>query len=169
VYGDLLEPAIDSLEVVDVAIVAELPAGEMTWLSLPRAAVGFATVTGLDKLPITRAWLPAAWPVWNHAIGRPVRIWGRSGSEEAVLAALTDGTDIEAHRLDDPSIDVYREQLLTELAASLTHLRRVTDGYWEPAWRAVHKGFGLYAQDHLWRAAQGYLELRDAIAELGRA
>lgn len=125
-------------------------------------------MTGLDKLPVSRTWRPVAWPVWNYAIVRPVRIWGRSGSEDVVLASLTEGTGIDPHRPEHPAPDVYREQLLTELAASLTHLRHVTDSYWEPAWRRDHKGFALYPQDHLWRAAQGYLELRDALSALGR-
>lgn len=56
---------------------------------------------------------------------------------------------------------------LTELSASLAHLKRVTDRFPEREWRREHKGFGTYPEDHLWRAAQGYLELRDALQELG--
>jgi hypothetical protein len=35
------------------------------------------------------------------------------------------------------------------VATSLTHLRQVTDAYWEREWRADHKGFGVHPDDHL--------------------
>ncbi len=163
-YGELLEASVDSVEVARVALMVDPPAEEVTWLALPPSLAGFASATRLERLPVTTTWRPAVWPVWNHAIRRPVRSWSLSGPDEAALGALAAGTGIDEHRLADPDPEIYREQLLTELAASLTHLQRVTDSYWEPDWRADHKGCGRYPEDHLWRAAQGYLELRNAIA-----
>jgi hypothetical protein len=40
----------------------------------------------------------------------------------------------------------------------------VVEGYWDREWRADHKGFGSYPDDHLWRAAHGYLDLRHGLA-----
>lgn len=166
-YGELVEPFVGDLEVAQAVLVVDLPAEELTWQALPLAVVGFASASGLEKLAVARTYRPAVWPVWNHAIHRPVRIWNGSGIEEDAFSALATGTGIDEHRLAEPAPDAYRRQLVTELSASLAHLKRVTDRFPEREWRREHKGFGTYPEDHLWRAAQGYLELRDALQELG--
>jgi len=55
-------------------------------------------------------------------------------------------------------------QLEVEIEASLTHLGRVVEGYWDREWRADHQGFGWHPEDHLWRAAHGYLDLMSGLA-----
>lgn len=164
-YGELLEAGESSFEVARVAFVVDLPAEEVTWMCLPLEAVGFAGAAGLEKLPVARVWRPAVWPVWNHAIRRPVRVWDQSGPDDAALEALRSGEGIEGHRLAEPDADVFREQLAIELEASLARLRQVTDSYWEREWRRAHTGLGIHPDDHLWRAAAGYLELRDAVVD----
>ena len=166
-YGELLEPEVRTLDVAQVALVVDLPAEEVSWMALPPAAVGFAGAAGLEKLPVARVWRPEVWPVWNHAIRRPVRIWGSGGPDQEAMASLASGEGIADFRLPEPTPEVYREQLHTELAATLVHLRQVTDAYWEREWRADHKGFGIHPDDHLWRAAVGFLELRKAAATAG--
>lgn len=166
-YGEVLESSVGSIEVAQVALVVDLPTEEVTWFSTPPSLAGFASATRLENLPITIMWRPAAWPVWNHAIRCPVRIWSTSGPDDAALAALAAGTGIDNHRLVEPSSQVYLKQLLAELTASLTHLNGVADGYWERDWRADHKGSGTHPEDHLWCAVQGFLELRHAIAAHG--
>lgn len=56
-----------------------------------------------------------------------------------------------------------REQLATELEASLAHLRAVEASYWERDWRRDHRGFGIYPESHLWNAVHGYLDLLAAL------
>jgi hypothetical protein len=40
----------------------------------------------------------------------------------------------------------------------------VVEGYWDREWRADHKGLGWYPEDHLWRAAHGYLDVMRGLA-----
>jgi hypothetical protein len=46
-------------------------------------------------------------------------------------------------------------------SVAVDRLRSVaeTAAYWEREWRRDHKGFGMYPEDHLWRATHGYLDL----------
>jgi hypothetical protein len=55
------------------------------------------------------------------------------------------------------------EQLEEELSASLTHLRKVAESYWDREWRRDHRGLGVYPEHHLWRATKGYLDLLSAV------
>ena len=64
-----------------------------------------------------------------------------------------------------PSDDDLRAQLTAERQASQVHMRRIVDDYWEPEWRRRHRG--EEAEDHLWRAAAGLVEIDDALAALG--
>jgi hypothetical protein len=41
----------------------------------------------------------------------------------------------------------------------------VVEGYWDREWRADNKGLGWYPEDHLWRAAHGYLDLMSGLAD----
>lgn len=165
-YGDILDPATDELDVVRVALVLDLPADEVTWLALPTVNVWLDRHLRLDSVPVRALKRPAVWPVWNHVIRRPVRIWSlEGGTDDAALAALTN-RDVESLRLPAPSRDEEAEQLAEELNASLVHLRRVQDSYFEREWRSTHKGFGVYPEDHLWHAVEGYLDLLDANRKL---
>ena len=40
----------------------------------------------------------------------------------------------------------------------------MVEGYWDREWRADHKGFGRYPEDHLWGAAHGYLDVMRGLA-----
>jgi hypothetical protein len=39
----------------------------------------------------------------------------------------------------------------------------VLDQYYDQDWRRQHRGFGVYPEDHLWRAGQGLREIEDAL------
>lgn len=160
-FGPVLESA-DDLRFVSVALVLDLPADELTWGARPQSCAGLAALLELDKAPVTWLWRPAVWPVWNHRIERPLRIWSTEGADVAALDALARG-EAEPLRLPAPSDDELREQLSDELAACLVHLRRVRDAYWEPDWRKENRGFGEYPENHLWNAVDGYLDLLDAV------
>jgi hypothetical protein len=115
----------------------------------------------IDKAPVEWYWQPALWPVSNHLIDRPLRIWSLDGPDTAAMDALERG-DAEPFRLPASSEAEARGQLREELAASLAHLQRVAAGYWERNWRSTHRGCGVYPETHLWDAVHGYLDLLTA-------
>jgi hypothetical protein len=116
----------------------------------------------LDKVPVSAFRRPAVWPVWNHVIRRPLRIWSlEGGTDDEALTALSN-RDAERLRLPAPSPEDEAEQLTEELKACLVHLRRVQESFHDPEWRSAHKSFGIYPEDHLWHAVEGYLDLLDA-------
>jgi hypothetical protein len=161
-YGDILDPTVEELDYLRVALVLDLPAEEVTWLALPDVAIWLSYHLGMDKNPVHALRRPAVWPVWNHFIRRPLRLWTyEGGSDEAAFAALAEG-DVESLRLADPSPEELAEQLAMERDASLAHLRRVQESLHDREWRSGRKGFGNYPEDHLWHAVEGYLDLLDA-------
>jgi hypothetical protein len=120
----------------------------------------------LGKRPLPWCYRSSRWPVWNHANRRLVRFWSaEDGTEDAVLDALRTG---QLGRLDvvEPSADALAEQLRVDLAASLAHLREVTDHYWDHDWRRTQTGVDGSPEDHLWRAAMAVTEIQDALEEL---
>lgn len=165
-YGDILDPATDELDRVQVALLLDLPADDVSWLALPTTHIWLTHHLRLDKVPVSARWRPAVWPVWNHVIRRPLRIWTlEDGAADAALAALSE-RDVESLRLPPPSQEDMAEQLAIELDASLAHLRRVQESFHEREWRSVHAGFGIYPEDHLWYAVEGYLDLLGASRNL---
>jgi hypothetical protein len=148
-----------------VVFVLNLPPDELTWCAQPQSCAGLPHLLQIDKAPVDGYWRPALWPVSNHLIDRPLRIWSVAGPDVAALDALERG-DAETLRLPAPTATEAREQLATELAASLTHLRRVEAAYWEREWRTEHRGLGVYPENHLWDAVHGYLDLLAASQRL---
>ncbi|MDF1598059.1 MAG: hypothetical protein P1T08_18460 [Acidimicrobiia bacterium] len=163
VFGDLLTGP-DTIEVIWMAQVVDLPVEEVTWLARPAQAEATASILRFDKYPLRWWWRPTTWPVWNHAISRPVRFWSRElGPDHTTLGLLADRRLGELAVLEPADRAVYRAQLQTELEASRRHLGRVVDSYHDRDWRRDHQGFGVYPEDHLWWATQGFLELDDAL------
>lgn len=162
VFGDLLDGP-DELERVQLAFVLNLPPEQVTWYADPSEGQWITDLLRLGKLPLEWYWRPQAWPAWNHYIRGPVRFWSLDGPDEQVLDALAE------RRLDGlprqwPEPAAEREQLRAEVAAAYEHLRQVEQAYWEREWRRTHKGYGVYPEDHLWRAVHGYIELKAAVA-----
>jgi hypothetical protein len=159
-FGDILTGA--DVEVVQVALAVDLPPEELPWCTEPADLRGLAEVLRLDRAPVRWAWRPTGEPVANHAIVGPVRFWSRAdGPDDEVFELL------RARRLDDlpresVEVEAVAQQLARDQQRALRHLRAVTDRYWEPSWRRAHKGSGVYPEDHLWRAVQGYLDLLEA-------
>ncbi|EWM17193.1 hypothetical protein [Kutzneria sp. 744] len=156
VFGDLLGEPRD-LEWVQVAVVVDLPADDVPWLSLPAGAQHWAQAMRVRE-PLVAYYRPAVRPVWNHRISRPALIWDADGVREATLAALHDGRGGDV-RLDAPTPAELRGQLEADLATSLRALRRQHRSYddkrWSPGKLEPHA-------DSLWRATDGYLDLLDA-------
>ncbi|MEV4315186.1 hypothetical protein [Actinocrispum sp. NPDC049592] len=156
-FGDVLgEPR--EVEVVRVALVVDLP--EVPWLSAPHGAEHWANATRMAKNPIAPVWRSADALVWNHFVDRPARIWSvEDGVAQSALEAIRDGKGPEI-RLPAPSPGELRERLDEEMALSLRSLREQTRGYDESRWGP---GKVMAAADALWRAADGYLDLLDAM------
>ncbi|NEE00058.1 DUF7711 family protein [Phytoactinopolyspora halotolerans] len=160
-FGDVLEPAATDFDVVEVAFVLDLPAESLPWNVRPPRETGWLNhVFRLDRVPVGWCLRPAEWPVWNHRIRRPLRIWSVDGTDAKALDALARG-GAEAHRLPEPSDGEASAQLEVEIACGEAHLRRVKDSYWERGWRSEHRGSGYYPEHHLWDAVAGYVELLD--------
>ncbi|WP_027346347.1 DUF7711 family protein [Hamadaea tsunoensis] len=161
-FGPVLESPAD-LDYVQVACVVDLPLADVIWGTSPPWAASLAHLLEMDKAPVERHWRPTEWPVSNHAIRRPLRLWSASeGIDVSSMDALSTGR-VESLRLPEPHPAVLREQLAAELAASLTHVRQVEELYWEADWRRGHRGDGFHPEDHLWRAVHGYLDLLAAV------
>jgi len=156
-FGAVLEPGVD-VDAVQLAFVLNLPAEELPWGAEPQSLIGLPGLLEIDKAPVEWYWRPAVWPVANHLIRRPLRVWSLEGPDNAALDALERG-DAERLRMPAPTADQQQEQLSVELDASLTHLRSVEAGFWERGWRSANKGFGFHPENHLWNAVHGYLEL----------
>jgi hypothetical protein len=156
-FGDVLDRRTD-LPTVPVAFVLNLPVAELTWCAQPQSCAGLPHLLEIDKAPVEWYWRPAAWPVSNHQISRPLRIWSLDGPDHLALDALARG-EAEPLRSPPPSAADEADQLATELAAGLAHLRRVEEAYWEQRWRSANRGLGIHPENHLWDAVHGYLDL----------
>ena len=160
-FGDVLEPVADA-PAVQMAFVLNLPADELTWCAEPQSCVGLPHLLEIDKAPVEWYLRPAVWPVSNHMIHRPLRVWSLDGPDTAALDALERGA-AEDLRMPAPTAAQLHEQLTEELSASLAHLRRVEAGFWERDWRNANRGHGVHPENHLWDAAHGYLDLLAAV------
>jgi hypothetical protein len=160
-FGEILDGP-EQLDVVQVALVLNHPAEELIWCARPTSCSGLPHLLELEKAPVEWYWRPAVWPVSNHVIVRPLRIWSPDGVDAAALGALASRA-AEKLRLPPPDPREEDEQLALELEASWDYLHRVRDGYWDREWRAEHRGSGTYPESHLWDAVHGYLDLHDAV------
>jgi hypothetical protein len=165
-FGRVLDPAGErrgSLEVVQIALVVQEDPEQVAWCVRPPQYAGLGYVLELEKAPVDWYFRPAALPVGNHVIVRPLQIWDRrTGVAERALAALAAGT-AEPLRARAPRPDVLHRQLTEELATALTHLEGVRDGYWQRDWRSRHESVATFPEHHLWDAVNGYLELLQAV------
>ncbi|MFP4073230.1 MAG: hypothetical protein ACLFVZ_04250, partial [Actinomycetota bacterium] len=85
------------------------------------------------------------------------------GSDESTLSALADRRMEQLERSSPPDEETFLRQLRIERGAARKHLKSVVDSYHDRDWRRSHKGFGVYPEDHLWRATKGFLDLDDAV------
>ncbi|WP_166351583.1 DUF7711 family protein [Phytoactinopolyspora limicola] len=162
--GDVLE-AVPEIEFVHVVFVLDVPASELVWGTYPPEHTSWLEYQlRLDRTPVSYRLRPSAWPVWNQHIRRPLKFWSLDGTETEALVALSAG-DAESYRLPAPSPEEEAAQLALELDASRVYLRHVRDEYWKRGWRSQHKGYGIYPENHLWNAVDGYFDLLDAVGQ----
>jgi hypothetical protein len=168
VFGDVLTGP-DTVDVICLALVVDLPVDEVSWLARPAPAEAAVSLLRFDKYPLRWWWRPVGWPVWNQEISRSVRFWSRpDGPDELALAWLAERRLSDLEYQEPGNVQEYRAQLATELETSRRHLEHVVDSYHDRSWRRDHKGFGVYPEDHLWWAARGWLELDDALGAIDR-
>ena len=72
--GRVLEAPAE-LDVVQVALVVDLPVDDVPWLDEPKGAQHWANAVRLNKNPVHAYWRSAHAPVWNHEVVRPVLLW----------------------------------------------------------------------------------------------
>lgn len=158
VGGVILEP-VDRMASYDVALVLDLPAEEATWRAVHPASEWIADRLRLTKLPVAWFVRPAGGRVYDQRFRTMVRVWSADGPDRETIDRLRRGDAT----LADAAIPPSTAQLATELADSRRHLATVLDRYHDRDWRREHTGFGIYPEDHLWRAAQAVRELTDAV------
>lgn len=166
VFGDILgalgEPddsvtdQIDQIDQVDLALVLDLPASAVPWLTAPPAAEHWLRMTRLAKNPVRIWWRSAGAPLWNHRIVRPLLVWEQpTGLIEEALIPLREGRGA-ASSSPAPTPDQLAQRVADELAVSLAALQRCTAAYAEGQFTPTKLG---PTADALWRASEGYLDL----------
>jgi len=159
--ADEILDAPDTLSVVTVALLVDVPIEDLPWRTLNRAEVAVAQTLRIDKLPLWRHGRPSVWPAWNAENRRVRRFWHTTeGTDTGVIETLREGNrvepiDIEPHEFID--------QMRAEYRVSRAHLHTVLDEYWEHPWRNEHSGFNIHPEDHLWRAAYGLQQIEEAL------
>ena len=168
VFGGMLDGESD-LDRIELAFVVAEPAAAVPWLARPAHLEALAALLRFTKLPLSWRWRPTELPVWNHEIERALQVWSADGGrDQAAFEALA------ARRLDDvtlnapPDADALLAELLVERDVGRRHLATVTESFYDQDWRRAHRGDGVHAEDHLWWATAGFLELDDAIQRLRR-
>ncbi|MFC5832997.1 DUF7711 family protein [Nonomuraea insulae] len=160
VFGDLLDGP-DTVEVLEVVLVLNLPPEEVAWETQPPGTTWLVDFLRLGKGGIAYWWRSHRDPVANHRIREPVRFWSLEGVEKGVLEALRERRFEVARRAaggGEPAV----AQVEGDLGTALEHLRAVHEAYWDRRWRREHRGPARYPEHHLWEAVQGYLDLLDA-------
>ena len=158
-YGDVLNSNHGDLDELQVALVVDLPVGDLAWCCPPVGAEHWSQATRLAKNPIVSMWRSTRAPVWNHHIRRPLLIWDeRGGIVTDALSAIRNGT-ADALRLPEPAQDEMHTRLEAELAVSHRALRSATAAYEQ---RRFSPGKIGPVADALWNASQGYLDVLDA-------
>jgi hypothetical protein len=159
-FGPLLQHPAE-IEAVDIALVCDAPADELSWRAEPPWTLRIVETLRLKEAPVRWYFRPATWPVSNHIIREPLRVWSLEEADEQALTGLVDGR-AQPLRLPAPSRTVQRAQQAAELAAARRRLRQVHDSYWDRDWRHAHSRPGVYPETHLFNAVSGYLDLLDA-------
>ena len=164
VFGDVVG-GVDPLEWVQVAFTLNLPPEKVPWGSQPWGTPWLVDRLRLDKGGFGYWWRSRHEPVSNLMIREPVRFWSLDGIDVQVLDALRDRRFADLPRQTASPAEL-RRRTEADLDRALNQLRVVRDMYWDRDWRHEHRGGGRYPENHLWEAADGYLDLLDAVRRL---
>ncbi|HEY1574294.1 MAG TPA: hypothetical protein VGG05_23350 [Pseudonocardiaceae bacterium] len=157
VFGEVPDGA-DPIESVQVALTLDLPPDEVPWCSQPQGTAWLVDSLRLDKGGFAYWWRSRHEPVWNYLIRDPVRFWSLDGPDEGVLGDLRDRRLADLPRITATPAEL-RRRTRVELDRALGQLHAVHQKYWDRDWRHEHRGLGRYPENHLWEAADGYLDL----------
>lgn len=164
-FGDLLDGR-EEIDGIQLAFALDMSPDEVPWRARPPRAEALTSILRFDKYPLTWVWRPASWPIWNAQIKRAVRFWTlEAGSDQSTLAALADRAFARLRFDAPPDANSLAAQLDREHEVGYRHLADVVGQYHDRSWRAAHKTFGVYPEDHLWWAAAGFLETDSAARE----
>jgi hypothetical protein len=137
-------------------------------VSHPQRLEALASMLRLDRLPVSWWWRPHDWPVWNHAITRAVCVWSApAGSRKDVLDALAAARADHVEFVEPSDDNQLVVQVRIERDLARRHLEATAASFHDRDWRRDHKGDGVYPEDHLWWATAGFLDLDNAVNELG--
>lgn len=162
VTGDLLEPR-DQLETVAVILRLAIAADAMPWLSAPPLADWVGDQLRLDRRPVAWFFRPETWPAWTPLDRRVAKIWtAEGGTNEDAIQAIAESRLADL-LIEEPSDELFAQQMLTELFVSRFHLRSVLAGFFDRDWRRQHRGI---EDETLWRAAQGLCDIEDSLINL---
>ena len=154
------------LETTPLILSLDTPPDELTWLALHPAGDWICEQLRLTKRPISWRYRPSVYPAWNCRDRRVVRFWSAEvGYESNVIEALR-AQQFDQLQIVTPSEAEFAGQLKIELEMCRRHLSNVLDQYWEPSWRQGHKGYGIYPEHHLWRAAGAVREIEARLTAL---
>jgi hypothetical protein len=150
------------LDWVHVALVVDLPSGEVPWFCTPVGAATWAESSRLSKNPVVAWWRSRRVPVWNHRIVRPALVWdGPGGLREDVVTALREGRGCDVGQTP-PSAAEFASRMADELEVSRAALEARTTDYDAKRWSrtALER-----IADPLFDASMGYLDvLRGQVA-----
>lgn len=159
--GELLD-SVAEVESGTVILLLDVAPGELPWMARHAAGEWVGDRLRLGKRPMLWCYRPSVWPAWNARHRQVVRFWSAGdGLDELVIDRLRSGAGVAA---EDPGDEAVRQQLIEERSVGHVHLRRIVDSYWDHEWRRNHRG--QEAEDALWRASAGLIEIDDALASL---
>lgn len=156
----------DTLDRGSVVLHLDLPPEDIPWLAKHPMGESIGYQLRLGKRPMSWAYRPLAWPVWNHEHRRLLRFWSADGGLDASVIEALRARRVDALAIVEPREDDLIEQLRVELEVSRRYLREMLDHYWDREWRRDHKGYDESPEDHLWRAATAVSEITDALDEI---
>lgn len=162
VHGDVLDGA-DPIEWIDVVLTLNLPPEQVTWGSQPPGTEWLVDVLRLGKGSFGYRWRSQHEPVANLLIRDSVRFWSLEGADVPTLDALGERRFADLPRSTAGPLELRRRTEM-DLERALEQLRETRDRYRDRDWRTEHRGGGRYPEHHLWEAADGYLELLDALS-----
>lgn len=159
VTGEPLDGGAE-IEYGSVIISLDIAPEELPWMAQHPLAEWVGDRLRLGKRPTFWCYRPAVWPAWNARDRRVLRFWSAAeGLDEQVTERMRAGSGVE---VELPTDDQVREQLTQERVVSYAHFRATTENFWDREWRREHRG--QKAEDTLWRAATGLIEIDDALA-----
>ena len=136
-FGEVLDGR-DGLDCVEIVLVINQPPAEVPLGARPESYFGLAQLLEVAKPWVMWYLRPSVWPVSDHRIRRPLRIWSVGGGPDIdALEALARG-DAEPLRLPAQDASDARVQVADELVCRLAQLRTVIERYWDREWRSEH-------------------------------